>query len=72
VGRVQARVLGVDRDEELDDLTRVEGVEEDGGDLDGDGLARLAQRGVKVKRFSEVMMTAPGIAGSVPASLHSL
>src|SRR5438046_6746760 len=44
VGRVQARVLGVDRDEELDDLTRVEGVEEDGGDLDGDGLARLAQR----------------------------
>src|SRR2546430_9303615 len=44
VGRVQARVLGVDRDEELDDLPGVERVEEDGGHLDGDGFAPLAQR----------------------------
>src|SRR3989442_883581 len=44
VRRVQARVLGVDRHEELDDLPGVERVEEDGGHLDGDGFAPLAQR----------------------------
>src|SRR3989441_3928557 len=44
VRRVQARVLGVDRHEQLDDLPRVERVEEDGGHLDGDGLACLAER----------------------------
>src|SRR6266480_2471421 len=44
VRRVQARVLGVDRHEQLDDLARVERVEEDGRHLDGDGLARLAER----------------------------
>src|SRR5256886_14613398 len=44
VRRVQARVLGVDGHEQLDDLARVERVEEDGGHLDGDGLACLAER----------------------------
>src|SRR2546422_11526519 len=44
VRRVQARVFGVDRHEELDDLPGVERVEEDGGHLDGDGFAPLAQR----------------------------
>src|SRR2546427_1604679 len=42
--RDHARVLGVDRHEQLDDLARVERVEEDGGHLDGDGLACLTER----------------------------
>src|SRR5206468_8677974 len=103
VRRVQARVLGVDGHEQLDDLARVERVEEDGGHLDGEvspawlsawsasrrcwpsstrstpcssGICRSPRScwlaiGVKVKRFSEVMITAPGMAGSVPASLQS-
>src|SRR5436309_1557304 len=44
VRRIQARVLGVDRDEELDDLTGVERIEEHRRHLDGHVLARLRQR----------------------------
>ena len=40
------------------------------GDLQ-EAEVRGAGTAVKVKRFSEVMITAPGMAGSVPASLQS-
>ena len=43
VRRVQPRVLGVDGDEQLDDLARVERVEEDGRHLDAEVVAALAQ-----------------------------
>ena len=44
VGRVEPRVLGVDGDEELHDLARVQPVEEHRRDLDAEVLARLGHR----------------------------
>src|SRR5207247_11330155 len=38
------RVLGIDGDEELDDLTRVEPIEENGRHLDAEVLSRLGDR----------------------------
>src|SRR2546428_5957951 len=62
VRQVQARVLGVDRHEQVDDLARVDRVEEDGGHPDGDGAACRAER-------VECMRPVPAVVADQDTSL---